>query len=236
VISSRRRSLIAIGLALVVGLAVGLIVGTSEDEGPATTSAGVVSTGSTQTTAPESPPQDDKGKSDSGSSEPDLPRTEDDPQGLEPGPSGPAPDSTDEVEAADAARAYVESINARDGGELCGAFASSNPDELLKLPAKRGSCPDSFEASFGFKGKDGQPVWATSEMTEDVSAEIQGEAARVVATVFTKYADVREPTIEDDIIYLSRSENRWLVIKPSSTLYRSVGIADVPLEALKPPG
>ena len=73
-------------------------------------------------------------------------------------------------------------------------------------------------------------------MTEDVSAQIDGDTARVVATVFTEYADVREPTIEDDIIYLARSGDRWLVVKPSSTLYRAVGNADVPLEALQPPG
>lgn len=234
--SSRRRSLIAIGIALVAGLAVGLIVGSSEDDEPATTSAGVVSTGSTQTTAPERPRSGGKGENEGGASEPDLPRTENDPQGLEPGPSGPAPESTDEVDAAEAARAYVEAIDARNGRKLCSAFAPPHPAGLLKLPAGRGSCPSSFEASFGFKGKDGQPVWASSEMTEDVSAAIDGDSARVVATVFTEYADVREPTIEDDIIYLERSGNRWQVVKPSATLYRSVGIADVPLEALKPPG
>lgn len=216
------------------GLAAGLIVGTSEDEGPATTSAEIVSTGSTETAAPEPPPADEKGNG--GASEPNLPPTEDDPEGLEPGPSGPAPGSTDEVEAAEAARAYVEAIDSRNGGKLCGAFAGAGPDRLLKLPAERGSCPDSFEASFGFKGRDGQSVWASSEMTEDVSAKVDGDSARVVATVFTRYADVREPTIEDDIIYLSKATDRWLVVKPSSTLYRAVGIADVPLAALKPPG
>jgi hypothetical protein len=68
-----------------------------------------------------------------------------------------------------------------------------------------------------------------------VSALVDGDSARVVATVFTKYADVREPTIEDDIIYLSRAADRWRVLKPSATLYRAVGIADVPLSALEPP-
>ncbi len=139
--------------------------------------------------------------------------------------------------AADAARAYVEAINDRDGRELCEAFAPGArvPEKRLDLPVTRGSCSTSFRASFGFKGDDGQPVWASSEMTQDVSVEIDGDSARVVATVFTEYADVREPTIEDDIIYLSRATDRWLVIKPSSTLYRAVGIADVPLSALQPP-
>jgi hypothetical protein len=73
-------------------------------------------------------------------------------------------------------------------------------------------------------------------MTEDVSAQVDGDSARVVATVFTEYADVREPTIEDDIIHLARSGDRWLVVQPSTTLYRAVGTADVPIEALAPPG
>ena len=37
-------------------------------------------------------------------------------------------------------------------------------------------------------------------------------------------------------MYLTRSGEAWLVAKPSSTLYRSVGIADVPPSVLAPPG
>jgi len=170
--------------------------------------------------------------------EPELPPIEDDPEGLEPGPSGPAPESADEIAAARAARQYIEAIDERDGKRLCNAFEPSadEPQERLEVPEKRGSCAAAFDASFGFEGKDGQPVWSSSEMTNDVSAQIDGDQARVVATVFTKYSDVREPTIEDDIIYLSRTTDRWRVLKPSTTLYRAVGIADIPLEALEPPG
>ena len=163
---------------------------------------------------------------------PSLPPTESDPEGLAPGPSGPAPSSDDELAAADAARDYVEAINDRDGREVCGAFAPGGIG-TLDLPAERGNCPASIEASLGYRDQKGQPVWDTSEMTEDVSAQIDGDFARVVATVFTEYADVREPTIEDDIIYLARSGDRWLVVQPSTTLYRAVGTADVPLEATR---
>jgi hypothetical protein len=72
-------------------------------------------------------------------------------------------------------------------------------------------------------------------MTNDVSAAIDGESARVVATVFTRYRDEREPTIEDDIIYLTRASGDWRVVKPSATLYRAVGIAEIPLDVLQPP-
>ncbi len=72
-------------------------------------------------------------------------------------------------------------------------------------------------------------------MTDAVSAQVDGDSAKVVATVFTVYADVREPTIEDDIIYLARSGDRWLVAKPSLTLHRAIGDADPPPSVLTPP-
>ncbi len=128
----------------------------------------------------------------------------------------------------------MAAIDRREAREVCDAFVTGGLG-VLDLPAERPTCPASMNASLGFESRGGLPVWASSEMTKDVSAQIDGDSARVVATVFTKYADVREPTIEDDIIYLSRVTDRWLVVKPSATLYRAVGIADVPLEALEPP-
>ncbi len=225
----RLRTATLVIAALLIGLGVGLATGLFEDADPApeTTQA--------TTVAGEPLEEGDKdGEGGEGSSEPDLPPTEEDPDGLEPGPSGPAPSTDDETAAADAAREYVEAINDRDGRSVCGAFVPGGLG-TLELPKEQGSCPASLQASLGYRGNSGQPVWDRSEMTQDISAQIDGDSARVVATVFTEYADVREPTIEDDIIYLTRSGNRWLVVKPSATLYRAVGIADVPLEALQPP-
>jgi hypothetical protein len=62
-----------------------------------------------------------------------------------------------------------------------------------------------------------------------------GDEAKVVATVVTRFADRAEESVEDDIVYLVRGGGRWLVAKPSSTLYRAVGIADVPPSVLSPP-
>ncbi len=226
---ARLRTATLVVAAALIGLGVGLALGVFSDDDPpaptATTEVGVEAEEPTESGGRD--PGDPAG-------EPDLPRTEDDPEGLAPGPSGPAPSSDDEVAAARAARAYVDAIDARDGRALCGALAGDGLD-AIELPAVRGSCAASMEASLGFRGKGGQPVWDSSEMTQDVSAQIDGDSARVVATVFTEYADVREPTIEDDIIYLSRAGEDWLVVKPSATLYRAVGIADIPLSALEPP-
>lgn len=226
----RFRTATLVVAALLVGFGVSLALGIFENDGdePQTTS---------ETPAPEvdEEPAESGGTNGGKGSEPDLPRTEDDPEGLEPGPSGPAPSSDDETAAAGAARAYIEAIDDRDGRQICNAFSPGGLGSF-DLPAERGSCPASLEASLGFRSKDGRPVWAHAEMTQDVSAQIDGDDARVVATVFTQYADIREPTIEDDIVYLSRATDRWLVVKPSATLYRAVGIADVPLEALEAPG
>ena len=231
----RLRTATLIVAALLIGIGVGLASGLFEDDDPAPSTTASVA-GDTESDTP-STKGEDKDTGDA-QSEPELPPTEDDPEGLEPGPSGPAPESADEFAAARAARKYIEAIDDRDGQELCAAFepGADEPQEQLEVPQKRGSCAGSFNASFGFKGKDGQPVWSSSEMTNDLSAQIDGDRARVVATVFTKYSDVREPTIEDDIIYLSRAADRWLVLKPSATLYRAVGIADIPLDAIQPPG
>jgi hypothetical protein len=231
----RIRTATLIVAALLIGIGAGLatgVFGSDEDPAPSSTAAtgDVGEDGAT------------RGRSDGEDGgdpprEPELPRTEEDPQGLEPGPSGPAPESADELAAARAARGYIEAIDDRAAKRLCAAFepAADEPQERLEVPRRRGSCAASFKASFGHKGAGGQPVWSSSRMTPDVSAQIEGDEARVVATIFTEYADVREPTIEDDIIYLSRATDRWLVVKPSATLYRAVGIADIPLEALEPP-
>lgn len=232
----RVRTLTLIVAAALIATGVGLALGVFVNNEPEPAAP------ATNATAGVNEPEAGKGNggslSEGPTDGPELPPTESDPEGLVPGPSGPAPSSTDELAATKAARSYVEAIDARRGRKLCGAFepGSDEPQERLDLPETRQSCSASFEASFGYEGNDGQPAWARSEMTEDVSAQTDGDSARVVATVFTEYADVREPTVEDDIIYLSRATGRWLVIKPSATLYRAVGIADIPLAAIRPPG
>jgi hypothetical protein len=227
----RIRTITLIVAVALIGLGVGLALGLFEDDDPVPVTTAAKTTGDEIALQPN---DESEGNDGGKGSEPNLPPAEVDPEGLEPGPSGPIPSSEDETAAADAARAYVEAIDDRDGRKVCNSFAPNGID-TLKLPAERGSCPTSLEASLGFKSKDGQPVWDRSEMTQDISAQTDGDSARVVATVFTEYADVREPTIEDDIIYLTRSGDRWLVAKPSTTLYRAVGIADIPLAVLKPP-
>ena len=65
--------------------------------------------------------------------------------------------------------------------------------------------------------------------------EIEGEVAKVVARVVTRFGDRDEVSVEDDVVYLTRAGDRWVLAKPSSTLYRAAGVADVPPTVLSPP-
>jgi hypothetical protein len=105
----------------------------------------------------------------------------------------------------------------------------------VPLPVDRGDPCASLSASIGYRDPRGLPVWEHAEVTGIRSVELQDSGARVVATTVTTFADRDERSIEDDVVYLVRSGDAWLVAQPSSTLYRSVGIADVPPSVLSPP-
>ena len=159
-------------------------------------------------------------------------------------PPGPAETATDdprvnEVErrAARAARDYIE---AHRRPRRCQGVRAARSGSLgeLEPPRPRGDCAATIEASIGYRDPRGLPVWKSSRAVE-VSG---GRAARRRATRQGNRdrRDQLSPTatsasIEDDIIYLARVGDRWLVAKPSATLYRAVGVADVPPSVLSPP-
>jgi hypothetical protein len=150
------------------------------------------------------------------------------------GPSGPPPETDPERAAADAFRAFVRALARRDADAVCAAFA---PGALrgVDFPDPRGSCPESVAASLGFRDRRGLPVWDTSRLGGPISARVDGDEARVVATVITRYADNREPSIEDDVAYLELRGDRWLLRQPSATFYRAIGVAEVPPSVLQAP-
>ena len=57
----------------------------------------------------------------------------------------------------------------------------------------------------------------------------------MVATTVTHFAGNREPSVEDDLVYLRNEDGRWLIVKPSATLYRAIGVGDIPPQVLAPP-
>lgn len=156
-------------------------------------------------------------------------------------PSGPAesaatdPRRTELERAAErAVRRYVAALDARDGDGVCSLLVEGALDDL-ELPEPRANCAASLAASIGYRDPRGLPVWDGAELTALRFERLGGRAATAVATVQTRFADRAEISVEDDVIYLTRDGGRWLVAKPSSTLYRAVGIADVPPTVLAPP-
>ena len=222
--------MIVLAVAALAGVGAGVAIGLDEDDGREPSAGSSAPPPSSGYGGPE-PPGQSEGQP--APAEDALPPVEEDPEGAAPGPSGPPPETSDEQAAASAARGYVQALDRRAGGAVCRAFSPAALDGF-EFPVRRPTCPATVTASLGFARR-GRPAWEHSEMTDAVSASVTGEAARVVATVFTVYADVREPTIEDDIIYLTRSGDRWLIAKPSLTLYRAIGDADPPPSALAAP-
>ena len=116
----------------------------------------------------------------------------------------------------------------------CIAFV---PGALARVdfPRDRGSCAASLSASVGYRDPRGFPVYDRSRIGRIPSVSIDGSGARVVATIVTHFAGDREPSVEDDLIYLQNEEGRWLIVKPSATLYRAIGVGDIPPQVLAPP-
>ena len=219
--------------ALIAGLAALVVAscGGGEDSGDTVT-----------TTTPPSPPAAERGDA--------RPREERTPGGGNRGgtdrgggpPTGPAETGEDdprltalEREAAATVRDYVAALDAGDGGRVCRLVAPGALAEF-ELPRPRGDCERSLSASIGYRDPRGLPVFEGAEIADLGSLEIEPGQATVIATIVTSFADRAEPSIEDDIVHMTRASGRWLIAKPSATLYRAVGIADVPPSVLAPPG
>ncbi|OLE36119.1 MAG: hypothetical protein AUG48_08540 [Actinobacteria bacterium 13_1_20CM_3_68_9] len=131
-------------------------------------------------------------------------------------------------------RAYVAGLDTRDGERVCGLFV---PGALagVRLPRDRGSCARSLSASIGFRDPRGFPVYRSSRIARIPAVAINGATARVTATTVTQFADNREPSVEDDIVYLQKHGAAWLIAKPSAALYRAIGVGDIPPQVLAPP-
>jgi hypothetical protein len=131
-------------------------------------------------------------------------------------------------------RDYLAALDARDGGRACALFV---PGALsaVEFPRDRGGCASSLTASIGYRDPRGFPVYERSRIGRVASVSIEGSQARLVATTVTHFEGNREPSVEDDLVYLRNEGGRWLIVKPSSTLYRAIGVGDIPPEVLAPP-
>lgn len=191
------------------------------DDGPETAPTVTVALPSTSTPA-------------TSSSTTEAPPVKDEPPGPAETPAEDPRVNELERDADHTVQEYVEGLDARDGSAVCHLLAPG-VIEQVKLPEPRGGCAASLEASIGYRDPRGFPVWDGATVPNLRVSALDDGSATVVATVVSHFAD-REDSVEDDVVYLTRAGDRWLVAKPSATLYRAVGIADVPPSVLSPPG
>jgi putative lumazine-binding protein len=133
-----------------------------------------------------------------------------------------------------AVRGYVAALDAGSGRRVCAIFEPGALD-ALRLPKRAGSCAGSVAASIGYRDPRGYPVWRRTRIERVRSIALRGRTARATVTMRTTFADRRQPSIEDDVIYLARHGGGWRVVKPSATFYRAIGAASPPLSSLAPP-
>jgi hypothetical protein len=129
-------------------------------------------------------------------------------------------------------REYVAALSAGNGKRVCRLFAPGALDEV-ELPKPNPRCDVAMDRSIGYHDPKGPPAFDSATVRR-VQVRQKGARARVVATVITRYASQRRPSTEDDIVYLKRSRAGWLILQPSATLYRAVGL-EPPLSALRSP-
>jgi hypothetical protein len=159
----------------------------------------------------------------------------------------PAEDETselseeDEAAVAAAVNAYIEGLNAHDGSSVCalfipGAIRFEGGDlPPSRLPAEPKACAAALASAIGRPPPRGGPAWKRTTIEGLNEVSVGPDRARVTATVVTRFADRKQPSVEDDVIYLDRAGERWLLAKPSGTLYRAVGYPEPPLRSLSPP-
>ncbi|HEX2358375.1 MAG TPA: hypothetical protein VHH72_01020 [Solirubrobacterales bacterium] len=154
-----------------------------------------------------------------------------DPEG---GTEGTALPAGDEAAATQAVRDYVAALDAHDGAATCAVLA---PGALpvSELPVRRGGCAASLDGSIGHRRKGGLPAWKRTDIVEVTAVSLGENEARVTATVTHRFADRKYTSVEEDVVYLERVGGRWLIAKPSATLYRAVGYPEPPLRAFTPP-
>jgi hypothetical protein len=164
------------------------------------------------------------------------------PAATEASPEAPAegPKVTGELSGQDRTAAattvgdYIQALDRHDAARVCALLVPGSLD-LRRLPVRRGGCVPSLRASIGTRPRGGAPAWRKTSLVEVKPEDLGDGRARVSATVTHHFADRKYVSVEDDVIYLERAGGRWLLAKPSGTLYRAVGYPEPPLSALEPP-
>lgn len=222
-------------LAALLALALSGCGGGGSDEGTTTTRP---------TSVPSTTPDEVTGKLPPGAVEPPDPQGEaqEGPAATEASPEAPpaGPESSGELSGEDRSAAvaavadYIRALDRHDAARVCASLAPGALD-LSQLPKRRGGCRTSLRASIGARPRGGAPAWRKTTLVEVKTEDLGDGRARVSATVTHHFSDRKYVSVEDDVIYLERAGGRWLLAKPSATLYRAVGYESPPLGAFTPP-
>jgi hypothetical protein len=152
--------------------------------------------------------------------------------------SGPASKgdlpASDQTSVETVVRDYVSGLDRHDAARVCALFAPRALDPV-ELPKRGGGCRRSLAASIGTRPRSGAPAWRRTVLAQVKGEDLGGDRARVSATVVHHFSDRKYVSVEDDVIYLEKLDGRWLLAKPSATLYRAVGYREPPLRAFTPP-
>ena len=173
-VTNRERMVAGVLLAATVALVVALVSGGSEDAPDPELQTPVAAPAPDASDGPDRDPGH-RGADRRPDPDPDPKADE-----LPEGPSGPAPSSGPERQAAGTLREYIRALNRGDGERLCAVFEPGALDGF-DFPRARGSCAASVAASLGYRDPRGLPVWERSEVTDAIAVEISGTEARVVA-------------------------------------------------------
>lgn len=209
--------------------------GGSNDTGATTVSAGGT-TGTAGGQATSKLPPGAVGPVDTAEQEAEGPAaTEASPESPAAGPSssGKLPDP-DRSAVTTVVGDYIAALDRHEAARVC-ALIRAGGLPLADLPKRHGGCRSSLRASIGSRPADGGPVWRRTKIVELKPEALGDDRARVTATVTHRFSDRKYVSVEDDVIYLQRVGGRWLLAKPSATLYRAVGYAQPPLRAFSPP-
>jgi hypothetical protein len=140
----------------------------------------------------------------------------------------------DRTTAVAAVSDYIRALDRHDGARVC-ALLMPGVLNLGQLPKRRGGCRPSLAASIGTPPRGGGPAWRKTTLVAVKPEDLGDQRARISATVTHHFSDRKYVSVEDDVIYLQRLGGRWLLAKPSATLYRAVGYESPPLGAFTPP-
>ncbi|MGH2984323.1 MAG: hypothetical protein ACRDK5_08725 [Solirubrobacterales bacterium] len=141
---------------------------------------------------------------------------------------------TDEEVVTQTVRFYIDALDRHDASLVC-ELLEPGALRLSELPVRRGGCASSLAASIGHRPPGGTPAWRRTTIAEITAVSVEGGGARATATVTHRFADRKYTSIEEDVIYLRPEGERWLLAKPSGTLFRAVGYPEPPLKAFTPP-